>query len=144
MSRRDQDRSEKRSLSQIAVFLEKNGVTPAFVEQTGGGVATLFAEFSHNEDGYGDRYKLVAGPGWFEAGEGFIDFGDFAYGPDDDGESSPLYITEGSEEEIAGVFFAYVRGIASTCPRCGGKLVTTGSGGLQCQAATCAEGERNG
>lgn len=62
----------------------------AYVEQTGGGCATIYAgpQF-HDDEGY-KRYAAVAGPGWFN-GPGWTlaaaDCRDFYIGADDDGES---------------------------------------------------------
>lgn len=72
--------------------LKERGI-PAYVEQTGGGTATIMVGeqktrtvMGVDEDG---RYDVLVGPGWFEGPMGFIngrgDTGDLSIGPDDDG-----------------------------------------------------------
>lgn len=73
--------------------LKERGID-AYVEQTGGGVATIFAGESFEViEGSGEPYRrwpAVAGPGWFD-GPGWTlpkaDGDDFYVGRDDDGES---------------------------------------------------------
>ncbi len=88
------------SLTKIAQIINAAAV-PAFVGQTGGGVATLFIGTPS-----GGNYPLVAGPGEFsEDGEAVIYFGDFCYGREVNGEIvSPQFITEGDEAAIAQTF----------------------------------------
>lgn len=87
----------------------------AYVEQTGGGCATIYSSDRSSEqypgapapylinplDGEG-RYPVIAGPGWFE-GPGWTNargaLGDFYVGPDDDGERTPWEAGEGETEE---------------------------------------------
>lgn len=87
---------------------------PAYVEHTGGGVATLYASHVATDhdparpvpvltDAAGDqRYTVVAGPGWFDttrtgaqetrfAADG--DLEDFYVGADDDGEATAYRAT---------------------------------------------------
>jgi hypothetical protein len=84
----------------------------AFVEQTGGGVATIYAG-RRAPDTNGDlRWSAAAGPGWFE-GPGFrrprADTCEFYIGPDDDGEATPACPARGaSAEEIARMIVAVI------------------------------------
>lgn len=76
------------NMDEVVRRLNDAGVD-AYVEQTGGGCATIFAGVQSDE-----RWDVCAGPGWFE-GPGWTnargDLGDFAIGPDDDGDSDPNY-----------------------------------------------------
>jgi hypothetical protein len=80
-----------RSLSFDAIVdqLRAAGWENAYVEQTGGGCATIFAGPTHEVEGYGDVYAVAVGPGWFE-GPGWTDgrghAGDLYVGPDSGGE----------------------------------------------------------
>lgn len=60
---------------------------PAFVQQTGGGCATIQAGTPFTDSLGDDRYPVLAGPGWFE-GPGFTvaraNVADFYIGPDED------------------------------------------------------------
>lgn len=100
------------SMDRIVAYLREAGVQNASVEQTGGGCATIYAGPVSRDAAGDERYALIAGPGWFE-GPGFtnawISFGDFAYGPDDDGDTAPLFITEGDERAIAQTFVAFIQ-----------------------------------
>lgn len=98
-------------LDEVVRLLKDKGVV-AYVEQTGGGTATIYAgeQFQQREETWRwvdgvrvsngsetvPRYPVIAGPGWFE-GPGWThpqaDAGDFAIGPDDDGESDPVFTT---------------------------------------------------
>lgn len=85
----------------------------AYVEQTGGGTATIFAGELRSVERKAitgvvvteDRWQAVAGPGWFE-GPGWTnargDVSDFYIGPDDDGEADPVMAEKTwSETDIA-------------------------------------------
>lgn len=77
------------SLNEIASYLRARGVS-ATVEQTGGGVATLYAGALR-----GDYYGIAAGPGFF-AGPGFsapfAHTSEFGFGPD--GSEDSEFVTE--------------------------------------------------
>jgi hypothetical protein len=63
--------------------LLKGADIPAYVEQTGGGIATIFAGKMDADD----RYEAVAGPGWFDGPGWTLPRGDtsgFSVGPDTD------------------------------------------------------------
>jgi hypothetical protein len=103
------------SLDRIAQILIEKGVAKAFVDQTGGGVATLFAGEGGTDSAGDERYALIAGPGYF-AGPGWSNArvavcanNDFGYGPNDDGESAPLYVNEGDEATIAQRFYDFIQ-----------------------------------
>lgn len=71
----------------VSIVRDDYGI-PAYVEQTGGGTATIYAGPTHHEDGWGTRHAAAAGPGWFAGphwtkGRGIVS--DFFVGPDDDG-----------------------------------------------------------
>jgi hypothetical protein len=102
-------------LDEIALILRRDhGLADAYVEQTGGGCATLYAgqvgyhectcpntgKLGPHDDGCpvparggSPRYGSCAGPGWF-TGPAWTgaraDLDDFYVGPDDQGETSPV------------------------------------------------------
>lgn len=77
----------KVDMDKVCDILKERGI-PAYVEQTGGGCATVYAGEPWDEEGWGKRYPALAGPGWFE-GPGWTnargDTDDFCIGLDDDG-----------------------------------------------------------
>lgn len=87
----------------VRTALHARGID-AYVEQTGGGCATIYAGPTHEEPGWGKRWACLAGPGWFD-GPGWTnpkgDPNDFYIGPDDDGVaeawSNPLRTTDATE-----------------------------------------------
>lgn len=81
------------SMDELVDLIEARGVS-AYVQQTGGGTATIYMGDEMPELNCGDddcpHYVLAAGPGVFSwnADEPSIGtFGDFCYGPDDHGDS---------------------------------------------------------
>jgi hypothetical protein len=105
------------SMDRVCELLRARGI-PAYVEQTGGGVATIYAgklepvqepvyrwapEGGRERAGTTtvERWQAVAGPGWFEPGwqNPRADLSDFSIGPDDDGEAEPVYAAEDWDEE---------------------------------------------
>lgn len=86
------------NMDRICELLAAKGI-PAYVEQTGGGCATIYAgektpqtftiSYGAKETYTEDRYEACAGPGWF-AGPGWTngraDTSDFYVGLDDDGQ----------------------------------------------------------
>lgn len=76
------------SMDKVCQYLQRAGIK-AYVEQTGGGTATIYA----GTMGTDMRWPAVAGPGWFN-GVGFTeaegDSDDFYIGADDDGESAAI------------------------------------------------------
>jgi hypothetical protein len=109
-------------LDALAAAVRDLGIE-AFVEQTGGGCATVWAGEQH-EDQHGDqRWDAGAGPGWFE-GPGYTNAraligqgGDFCVGPDDDGEDpeTAIWIQPGmSIADIAALIAAQVRRSATS------------------------------
>lgn len=65
---------------------------PVFVEQTGGGVATLYMGAPTTDTDGRARYKVVAGPGayhWTTPALSSFAWVEFMVGPDDDGETMP-------------------------------------------------------
>lgn len=80
-------------LDRIAAMLTGRGV-PAFVEMTGGGVATVYGGPQLQHADGGSRYTFLIGPGWFE-GPGWTlaraDTADLGWGPDDDGDDPDAY-----------------------------------------------------
>lgn len=107
----ESDKPEQISLDRIADLIREAGIEIAFVKNTGGGCATLFAGPKTLEDGYGSRYTMVAGPGSFDkGGRSFVSLSDFSYGPDkDDNASESRDIEEGTSESIAQVFLEFIR-----------------------------------
>lgn len=97
-------------MQRICDLLNTQGIT-AYVEQTGGGTATIYAGESFT-DKHGDpRHPVLAGPGWFDGPAWTQPHGDptdFYIGPDDDGESdiseievAPTVTEEQAAERIA-------------------------------------------
>lgn len=103
-------------LDKVVALLKDKGVT-AYVAQTGGGTATIYAgEMFYREEERvrwnGDvkevvgtdrieRFPALAGPGWFDGPgwtNGRADTSDFCVGPDDDGVSDPLFATDEWDE----------------------------------------------
>jgi hypothetical protein len=105
-----------RSLDAIAARLTAGGIPDVIVEMTGGGVATLYAGPTREQEGWGKRYTLAAGPGWFEPhwsapnARGFFRIGDgFYFGPDHDGDAHAEEILVGDEIAIADAFIQFIR-----------------------------------
>ena len=77
----------------------------AYVEQTGGGCATILV--GEVTDG---RAEVLAGPGWFSGPawtEGRADTEDFYIGPDDDGIADPIRVGDDwDEQKVAEVISA--------------------------------------
>lgn len=95
---------------ELAGIIERHGL-PARVEQTGGGVATLYVG-EYDADG---RALAIAGPGWFEGPywtEPRATFDEFSWGPDDDGESEHTMETAPRDlEELAADIVEFARDI---------------------------------
>lgn len=94
------------NLNRVVAWLKLYGV-PAYVEQTGGGCATIYAG-DRNVDRYGDGdlyHALAIGPGWFEGPnwtEARADTTDLYIGPHDQGEGDAVSTHAGMTElEIA-------------------------------------------
>lgn len=89
------------------------GDIPAFVGQSGGGVATLYAGEPWEEPGWGARYPAIAGPGWFEGPNWTkprASTDEFYIGPDDDGVAKVVEPERGaSTERIAELIAQCVR-----------------------------------
>lgn len=87
----------------IVQILNEQGIK-AYTEQTGGGTATIYAGTPVHEEGWGDRYPAVAGPGYF-AGPGWTHGtgtkGEFCVGPDDDGVANPIFSDDTWTEQRA-------------------------------------------
>jgi hypothetical protein len=67
---------------------------PAYVEQTGGGCATIMVG---EEIGNTERYQVLVGPGWFDGPnwtKPVFDTADLYVGPDDDGEVNPTQVEQ--------------------------------------------------
>lgn len=71
-----------------------------YVEQTGGGTATIYiGPVWQDDEGY-DRQTLMIGPGSFDWGspnDSQFSFGEVCVGPDDDGETDPIYVSNMDE-----------------------------------------------
>jgi len=107
--------SEERELDmdRIADLVSKAGVF-AYVEQTGGGCATIYAGTLFKDEHDEERYPVAAGPGVFTGPNwtkprGLV--GDFYIGPDDDGETTTVIrCTEhDTEETIAALIVSMVK-----------------------------------
>jgi hypothetical protein len=118
------------NLETICDMLRAKGI-PAYVEQTGGGCATIYAgeSFERTEPMYSwasgerevighgteTRFPALAGPGWFDGPgwtEGRADTADFYIGPDDDGDNAPPFTAndEWTEQTAADAIASVVRG----------------------------------
>jgi hypothetical protein len=89
-------------MTKVCLILAVRHGIPAYVEHTGGGVATIYAG---KPDDAG-RYAACAGPGTFAhrfyGGAHVGDSADFYVGPDDDGESLFSAIPlDASDDDIA-------------------------------------------
>lgn len=101
------------NLDTIAAAVRALGV-PCFVEQTGGGCATVYAGDTYTDEHGDARYLAGAGPGWFEgpgwtnARADLVDGSDFYVGLDDDGEDEQgVWVQPGTTEaEIAALIVA--------------------------------------
>jgi hypothetical protein len=80
------------SMDAVVELLRERGVANAHVEQTGGGVATIFAGPTYEEPDYGTRYAVCAGPGRYGP-PNVADTTDFYVGPDDDGGNPDGLVT---------------------------------------------------
>lgn len=87
---------------------------PCYVEQTGGGCATIYAgtqtagkprtTVGHGPDDSDPRWQCIAGPGWFEGpewSEPHASLGEFYIGPDDDGATDPTFTTDEGDDEAS-------------------------------------------
>jgi hypothetical protein len=107
------------NLETVCSILHDKGVR-AYVEQTGGGCATIYAGTQHPYPERGETWPAwdaAAGPGWFEQqptrtadglhfegwfAEGRADTSDFSVGPDDMGEGPYVMATdEWTEQTVA-------------------------------------------
>lgn len=98
------------SMDEIVEHLTRRHGIFAYVEQTGGGIATIYAGryTASTEDsdlrGYDGHWDAVAGPGWFAGPawtKGTGNLADFYIGPDDDGENVDAIYTTNPEEDTA-------------------------------------------
>lgn len=88
------------NMDRVVELLKAKGVS-AYVEQTGGGVATIFAGPSYEEPDYGTRYAACAGPGTYgwrpeDASMGHTD--EFCVGADDYGDGPHKYLSDAAAE----------------------------------------------
>ena len=94
------------SMDHVAQRLTELGLS-AYVEHTGGGCATIYAGPTHVDPDWGQRYAVIAGPGWFDNNPdgtscAYATSEEFFFGHDDDGETSPTAVTSGmAPEDIA-------------------------------------------
>ena len=121
---------EDRTLSgdKIVALLLAAGMV-AYVEQTGGGCATIYASRTADADGapfvhdyvetdgsIEKRAEVAMGPGWFE-GPGWTD-GRFSaleasVGPHDDGEVTPYFTVESdTDESVAAKMLEQLRALS--------------------------------
>jgi hypothetical protein len=98
------------NLTRVAEIMHAKSTQTAYVEHAGKGVASLYAGTLARDAEGEDRYQLIAGPGWFDLdGVAYIGFDDFEYGSDDDGQSNPRFITEGTEEAVATILLSFIK-----------------------------------
>jgi hypothetical protein len=85
------------NMDRVVELLKAKGVDNAYVEQTGGGVATIFAGPTFEEPEYGTRYAACAGPGtygWQSDTPSMGSTEDFCVGADDYGDGPCKFIHE--------------------------------------------------
>lgn len=117
----------KINMTRIAHRLVMAGFA-AYVEQTGGGTATIYASriwsgdqwpsgeprFIPQYDANG-TFELAAGPGWFEPRWpdpdriAYAYTADFCYGPHDHGEAEPTYCTGATEHQVFSALANYLK-----------------------------------
>lgn len=90
-------------LDKVCDIMSRDHHIKAYVEQTGGGCATIYAGPKYTDDSGDGRYAIVAGPGWFEPTRlgnlrGVASLDDFYIGVDDDGMSDVLYAYTAEDE----------------------------------------------
>lgn len=122
------------NMDRIIDILNSRLEVSAYVEQTGGGVATIFAGAIRQEEGYGDRYAAVAGPGTYGWGQrpSVADSVDFCVGADDSGETDPIYCAEVgavTEVQIAMLIAAQATKADPTIPLSGDEVEALGFDG---------------
>lgn len=90
----------------VRLLRDEHGIADAYVEQTGGGCATIYAgptRYDPHEQAH--RYAAIAGPGWFEDRATFSQAraasADFYIGPDDDGLNTPVALPGTGDERLA-------------------------------------------
>lgn len=98
----------------VEILRDQHHIENAYVEQTGGGVATIYAGPTRVDDDGATRYAAIAGPGSYGWGvrKSTADLAEFYVGPDDQGEADPVEpVTLGAytEEAIASVIAAQAR-----------------------------------
>lgn len=110
------------NFDRVVEILRTTHSVTAYVEQTGGGTATIYAGPTREEEDWGTRYAAVAGPGWF-AGPGWTEgrgiAEDFYIGPDDEGYEMPVVAGEVgayTEDKIAALIAAQARKDDPTTP----------------------------
>lgn len=117
---------------------------PAYVEQTGGGTATLYIGTKFGDDTEsGGNYPVVAGPGsynWSNGNHSTFSWEEFVVGPDDYGVQNPDF-PKSIEEFVAAVtkWLAY-DAERWQCPKCGEQIRRTldgNSGTLRFRCEPC-------
>jgi hypothetical protein len=132
-------------LELIAEHVRRAGYV-AYVEQTGGGCATIYASKTADARGYpvrpdGDHHECAVGPGWFD-GPGWTrpraSLSDLVVGLDDDGETEPYVATAADDEaSLAAKIIATLSGEVTyelrqplhVCASCGHDAADHGSFG---------------
>jgi len=101
-------------MEKICDILKDDYKVTAYVEQTGGGCATIMAGEVRDDEGH---YQACAGPGWFRGPgwqHGVGDLGDFSVGFDDDGETESIFSqkqsTTWNENDVARILAGIVNG----------------------------------
>jgi hypothetical protein len=107
--------SDSRTLNAdaIAHFVSQEGVA-AYVEQTGGGVATIYAGPTRQEPDYGKRFHTVVGPGEYGWGNApsVMSLWELFIGPDDFGQVEGMDAWEmgcRNERDVADLILVHVR-----------------------------------
>jgi hypothetical protein len=105
---------------------------PAYVEHTGGGVATIYAGEPVDEEGWGPRYVVLVGPGYFEkGGSAYVEASDGVLGPDTDGRGVAVSLQGFTEAQVGALLLESLRG-EMVCPECGYTVPRTGHDSTPC------------
>lgn len=101
------------SMDNLALLLRAKGHTKAYVEQTGGGCATLYSGGTWRDEHGDDRQDAVFGPGSFYGLDGwqepYASCGEMFLGRDDDGAGQHHKLPDGAtDEEIVEAIHAQI------------------------------------
>lgn len=103
------------NMDEIARIIRDDHGMPAYVEQTGGGTATIYAGTTAKDEDGDERWTAAAGPGAYGWGRDEISWGnlaEFCVGPDDNGEAGYVDVADigcRTEADVAKVIAAQAK-----------------------------------